>query len=89
MTSSFYCVSTQEVEHLQNGHDNSSHESPGIRLLLSSNERLLQESLPSSTISKRNQPNASNSSDRYNDHANIQILLTLIYLQPDLGRAVT
>ena len=65
----FFTVSTQEVGQLQNGHGNSSHESSGIKLLLTSNQRLPDESVKemfSYTTRRNKKTNHSSSSERYN-----------------------
>lgn len=65
----FFTVSTQEVGQLQNGHGNSSHESSGIKLLLTSNQRLPDESVRemfSYTARRNKKTNHSSSSERYN-----------------------
>ena len=63
-----FTLSTQDTGHLQNGHHNSSHESAGIKLLLSSNKKLLDESsaqeFPSHTAFRKNTTNYSSSSGR-------------------------
>ena len=58
----FCHVSTQDDEALHNGHDKSSHASLGIKLLLTSNERLLEES--TATVSKKNKTKPPSSSER-------------------------